>query len=227
MKKIILTVLFFLLLVTQICFGQTNENLPIRLPHTTHTPGLSPLSLHPSFYDRKDDWQWIIDSTWGMGEPLSGKLTTFDLYQNFVRSYNSTFLWNPVNWDSLATSLRLKINDSTSRGGFARMLNDLVEGIRDGHAYAYDGTVFNTPLNPGIPLLIDGSGYINHFGAGLTPLADSSLLVYKVVPNHPLGLEPGDIILGYEGVPWHQIVHELTRGKRTIYNMESTCTKCL
>ncbi len=85
--------------------------------------------------------------------------------------------------------------------------------MKDGHAHAYDDTVFfETLLDPGIPILVDGSGYINHFGAGLTPLADSSLLVYKVVPNHPLGLEPGDIILGYEGVPWHQIVHELLDG---------------
>ncbi|MCW8812739.1 MAG: T9SS type A sorting domain-containing protein [Chlorobium sp.] len=220
--KTFLQTLFFLLLVTQICFAQwknetnipkqINDVLPIKLPHATHTPGLSPLSLHPSFYDRRADWQWIIDSTWGPGESLSGKLATFDLYQNFVRSYNSTFLWNPTDWDSLAASQRSKINDSTSRGGFQRILNDLVEGIKDGHAYAYDNTVVGTPLNPGIPLLIDGSGYINHFGAGLTPLADSSLLVYRVVPNHPLGLEPGDIILGYEGVPWHQIVRELLDG---------------
>jgi hypothetical protein len=211
MRKLLQT-LFFFLLLSQICFGQINDERPIRLPHKTHTPGLSPVSLHPSFYDRKGEWQWIIDSTWGPGEPLSDKLITFDTYKDFARAYNATFLWNPTNWDSLASSLRSKINDSTSLGGFQRILNDLVEGIRDGHGYAYNNTVINTPLNPGIPLLIDGSGYINHFGAGLTPLADSSLLVYKVVPNHPLGLEPGDIILGYEGVPWHQIVHELLDG---------------
>ena len=224
MKNIIRT-LFFFLLVSQICFAQvldetknpnqTNEVLPIRLPHPTHShvPGKSTVSLHPSFYDRKADWQWIIDSTWGPGESLTGKLATFDLYQNFARSYNSTFLWNSMNWDSLVSSLRSKINDSTSRGAFARILNDLAAGMKDGHAHAYDDTVFfETLLDPGTPILVDGSGYINHFGAGLTPLADSSLLVYKVVPNHPLGLEPGDIILGYEGVPWHQIVHELLDG---------------
>ena len=220
--KTLLQTLFFFLIAMQICFAQwrdetnipkqINDNLPIKLPHPTHTIGRAPISLHPSFYDRKADWQWIIDSTWGPGESLSGKLATFDLYQNFARSYNSTFLWNPINWDSLAGVLRSQINDSTSRGGFARILNDIVEGMKDGHAYAYDNTIINTPLDPGIPLLIDGSGFINHFGAGLTPLADSSLLVYKVVPNHPLGLEPGDIILGYEGVPWHQIVHELLDG---------------
>ena len=48
-----------------------------------------------------------------------------------------------------------------------------------------------------------------HFGAGLTPLPDGSLLVYKAMPNHPLGLVPGDIVLGYGGVPWKQLYPEL------------------
>jgi hypothetical protein len=34
-------------------------------------------------------------------------------------------------------------------------------------------------------------------------------LVYSVMPNHPLNLHPGDIILGYDGVPWKQLVKEL------------------
>jgi hypothetical protein len=221
--KIVIQSLFFLLTIAQISFsqwrdttntipGKINDIVPIRLPHTTHTPGRPPVSLHPSFYDRKDEWRWIIDSTWGPGEPLSDKLTIFDTYQEFARAYNATFLWNPVNWDSLASTLRSRITDSTSRGGFARILKDLTYSLKDLHAYAYNNIVLNTPLNPGTPLLIEGGAFINHFGAGLTPLEDSSLLVYKVVPNHPLGLMPGDIILGYEGVPWSQIVRELLAG---------------
>ena len=40
-------------------------------------------------------------------------------------------------------------------------------------------------------------------------LPDSNTLVLRVVPNHPLNLEPGDIILGYEGIPWKNLVQEL------------------
>jgi hypothetical protein len=220
--KTLLQTLFFFLLVTQVYFAQWKDGtnipkqaniiLPIKPHNPSHTPRLAPVSLHPSFYDRKADWKWIIDSTWGPGESLSEKLATFDIYQNFARAYNSTFLWNPINWDSLATSLRAQINVSTSLGGFATILKNLSLGLNDGHAYAYNNIVLNTPLNPGIPILADGSSFITNFGAGLTPLADSSLLVYKVVPNHPLGLVPGDIILGYEGVPWSQIVRELIAG---------------
>jgi hypothetical protein len=75
--------------------------------------------------------------------------------------------------------------------------------------------MYTTPLNPGTPILVDVSadgvflGGVSHFGAGLTVLPDGSLLVYMVTPNHPLGLEPGDIVLGYEGVPWKNLVREL------------------
>ncbi|MBC6951286.1 hypothetical protein DWB58_25445, partial [candidate division KSB1 bacterium] len=48
-------------------------------------------------------------------------------------------------------------------------------------------------------------GTNQHFGAVLTPLPDSSLLVYKSLPNHPLGLVPGDLVLGYDGVLWKDI----------------------
>ncbi len=186
---------------------------PLRPMPTSHVPRLSALSTHPSFYDRKAEWQSIIRQFWGPGESLAGKLATFDLYQNYARAYNSTFVWNLINWDSLASVLRSRITDSTSRGEFSRILNDLAFGMRDGHAHAYDNVMLTTPLNPGTPILADGGGVINHFGAGLTPLADSSLLVYKVVPNHPLGLVPGDRILGYQGIPWRQLVRELFEGE--------------
>ena len=50
---------------------------------------------------------------------------------------------------------------------------------------------------------------IEHFGAVTTILPDSTTLVLRVTPNHPLNLEPGDIILGYEGIPWKVLVKEL------------------
>ena len=57
----------------------------------------------------------------------------------------------------------------------------------------------------------------SHFGAGLTPLRDSSLLVYRVADNHPLGLQPGDIVLGYDGIPWKSLVEELRTAQLPIY----------
>jgi hypothetical protein len=56
----------------------------------------------------------------------------------------------------------------------------------------------------------------SHFGATLTPLRDSTLLVYKSFPNHPIGLLPGDIVLGYEGVPWKNLYKRLLEAELPI-----------
>jgi hypothetical protein len=61
-----------------------------------------------------------------------------------------------------------------------------------------------------VPLLVVGGwGRINDFGACLTPLPDRSLLVYQALPNHPMGLAQGDIVLGYDGRPWAELYPEM------------------
>ncbi len=66
-------------------------------------------------------------------------------------------------------------------------------------------------------LIISGFfGSIAHFGAVLTVLPDSSLLVIRSIEAHPLDLQPGDIILGYEGISWKIIVNELKPSKASV-----------
>jgi hypothetical protein len=184
----------------------------------SHDPHFTPTST-ACFYKRKPEWQKIIDSAWGSGVSTSQKLNTFDLYAAYVRAYNPTFGYTLMNWDSVSAYWRARINDSTSRGGFSAIMSALARQLHDSHAWAWDNIMASTPLNPGTPILadisfdgdgtFDISGAVSHFGAGLTALPDSSLLVYSVVPSHPLGLQPGDIVLGYEGIPWRSLVREL------------------
>jgi hypothetical protein len=47
----------------------------------------------------------------------------------------------------------------------------------------------------------------SHFGAVLTP-ADSSAIVIHAIQKPPSGPETGDVVLGYEGVPWRKIARE-------------------
>jgi hypothetical protein len=185
---------------------------PLREMSTPHTPTMTPVPAHPSFYDRKAEWRSIIRQFWGPGDSLAAKLEVFDLFQSYARSYAATFTWHRINWDSIASTLRSKITDSTSRGEFSRILNDLMFAFRDGHYQASDQTVMQTPTNPGTPLFPGFWWDARHAGVGTTPLADSTLLIYKAVPNHPLGLVPGDIIVGYQGVPWSRLVRELLDG---------------
>jgi hypothetical protein len=194
--------------------GDTRPDLSQIQHVTSHDPHFK-LTSTPCFYKRKSEWQKIIDIYWGPGATLAQKLSYFDYFSGYVRAHNPTFTYTKLNWDSVSAYWRSKITDCTSRGGFSAILSYLAYQLNDGpHVWACDSVLYSTPLNPGTPILVgipyDIFGFgTQHFGAALTVLPDSSLLVYRVVPNHPLGLEPGDKVLGYDGVPWRTIVREL------------------
>jgi hypothetical protein len=165
------------------------------------------------------DWQRVIDSTWGPGLPTADKLAIFDLFWNVIDDSFACFNNLTVNWDSLRTFYRTEVEDTTSRGRFAAIMNHLVLALTEGHTYIRDSLVNSgTDLLPGVPLwAICAWKDVGHFGAGLTPLPDSSLLVYRVAPDHPLGLEPGDLLLGYDRRPWTELLRELQGAQLPVY----------
>ncbi len=93
-------------------------------------------------------------------------------------------------------------------------------GITELHTRAIDWRVDTTfgwqgygdstfHYRPGVPLLITGPYQGNMLGAAVTPLPDSTNLVYRAALGNPLGLVPGDLVLGYEGVPWKRLYRQL------------------
>jgi hypothetical protein len=113
-------------------------------------------------------------------------------------------------WQDVWNHYYPEILDTVSRGRLHAIIGWSNASLRESHAVAYDSSVVFTQMDPGVPLLVIGAwGVVDHFGAGLTSLADSSLLVYKAASPHPLGLVPGDIVLGYDGRPWKELYPEL------------------
>jgi hypothetical protein len=170
-------------------------------PHVQKKPG------HYS----QEDWQAVIDSVWGIGLPNAHKLAIFDAaIDTLDRGFGAYFNLD-INLDSLVNIYRPEIENGVSRGRFAAIMNYVSLYMKDTHTMLMDVPVnWGTPLNPGIPLFVIGGFRSNsHFGASLTPLPDSSLLVFKVLENHQLGLKVGDIVLGYDGVPWKKLYKEL------------------
>ncbi|MBC8319831.1 MAG: T9SS type A sorting domain-containing protein [Bacteroidetes bacterium] len=167
----------------------------------------------------KSNWNAIIDSTWGPGLPVDEKLEIFDLFWQTIDAEFACFQDLIVNWNSLDSLYRSEIEDTVSRGRFAAIMNHLAMALKESHTNCEDKSVCNyTSSAPGVPLLWVGAwGDNGHFGAGLTPLADSSLLVYKAIADHPLGLVPGDIVLGYDGVPWKILYQDLLAAQLPIH----------
>ena len=162
------------------------------------------------------EWRYIIDTTWGAGQTTVEKLQTFDAFWNTIDQKYAGFNGIVDNWQQLR-SYRDTVALGVSRGRFAGILDYLVKSLQDPHVWMLDQGIATTALNEGVPLLYSlGASApafnweaISHFGAGLSPLPDSTLLVYAAVPNHPLGLVPGDVILGYDGRLWKNLYKEL------------------
>lgn len=160
------------------------------------------------------EWKSIIDTTWGEGLPVEDKLIIFDRFWEAVDDYYPGFVNNPLNWDSVRNHYRPEIEAGVSRGRFTGILNRMGLLLKESHTGAFNCEVYMTPIGPEVPILVSGllinsdSICMNDngwFGATLTPIENDRLLVLNTVPNHPLGIEPGDLVIGYDGVAWNDI----------------------
>ena len=157
------------------------------------------------------DWAAAIDSTWGEGLPYEDKIALFtDFWETIDTGFAAFQGLDPNIWDSIWLADSAEIWDTVSRGRFAGLVQHSAMALRESHTNAYDDTVSLTTPLPGVPIMyVGGWGWSGHFGASLTPLPDSSLLVYRAIASHPLGLVPGDLVLGYDGIPWKDLYPEL------------------
>jgi hypothetical protein len=159
------------------------------------------------------EWQAKIDTTWGPGLPTERKLEIFDKFWTTIDERFASFQGIDVDWAARRDRYRPEVAGGVSRGRFAAIMGQLSYALQDLHANAFDLGVVQAPTpdpKPGVPVFIVGGGrLINNFGACATAQDDGSALIYAVAPGHPLGLQPGDRILGYDGRPWRELYHEL------------------
>ncbi len=157
------------------------------------------------------EWREAIDQIWGDGEPTASKLALFDKVWRVIDLKFACFRDLELDWDEVRERYRPEIANGVSRGRFAAILNHLAWSLQESHTAINDVAVNQqTYPSPGVPLMYVGSwGWDNHFGACVTPSDRETLLVYDVGPQHPLGLEPGDVIIGYDGRRWQDLFPRL------------------
>jgi hypothetical protein len=180
-------------------------------------PYLAP--KRPGIYTR-EDWRLAVDQTWGPGRPAAEQLAIFDHIWNTIDMEFACFTNIPDRWDELRDLYRPEVAGGVSKGRLCAIVNQLMLSLRESHTHAYDKDVVFTNTVPGVPLLrCGGYGQVGFFGAALTPLPDKSLLVYDVASGQALGLEKGDIVLGYDGVPWCELYPQLLAAELPILGM--------
>lgn len=157
-------------------------------------------------------WMELVDETWGEGMGKAEKLMFFDSFWHTIDREYACFQDLDVDWDALRNEYRPEVvAGGVSKGRFAAIMSRLSLALMDAHTSAYDRVVqWRTNPVPGVPLLVVGGwGQTDEFGACLTPLEDGSLVVYSVLEDHPLGLAPGDLVLGFEGRPWSDLFPQM------------------
>jgi hypothetical protein len=152
-----------------------------------------------------------VDSTWGDGLPTAQKLALFDRFWAEVDRLFAAFQGlEDLDWAGLRETYRREIERGVSAGRFAGIMTALSVRLRESHTLAIDRTVSTrTWPEPGVPLFIQGGWLQDFSGTCVTADADGAALVYRAARNHPLGLEAGDRILGYDGRPWAELYREL------------------
>jgi hypothetical protein len=151
-----------------------------------------------------------IDAVWGDGAPTAEKLAAFDTFWGYVDAKFAAFHHLDVNWQELRTRYRGEVAAGVSRGRFAAIINHLSLALRDSHTIPLDELV-NVASVPerGVPLLGLSGWTFDPSGVCATALPDGSSLIYSAMDDHPLGLRPGDRVLGYDGRPWRELYREL------------------
>ncbi|MDH3786741.1 MAG: S41 family peptidase, partial [Acidobacteriota bacterium] len=172
-------------------------------------PHVSPESIQRG----ATDWAALIDSTWGTS-PLTrnDRAIGFDHVWDTMDEDYACWQDLPLDWDAVKTQYTSEAASPViSRGRFAAIMSRMGRLLKDGHTAVTDTGVSDTTLAPGVPLFNFSTwGFVTHAGMSVTPQADTSGLIYDVVPGgHPLGVVPGDRILGYDGRPWIDIYPEL------------------
>jgi hypothetical protein len=188
-----------------------------RVSHTTaeaasRAATASPLSPHLRIGKYTvEEWRERVDTWWGPGEETAEKLRIFDLAWNELDREYGSYINLDVDMPAIRNRYRPEIADGVSKGRFVAIMNHLSLAMMDAHTVIMNRSVnMNTYMRDGTPLFVVGAWANNaRFGASLTPIPDGSLLVYRALPDHVLGLEPGDLVLGYDGVPWRTLYRQL------------------
>ncbi len=178
----------------------------------------SPAGCRSAVTRTPEDWGVLIDATWGPGLPAAEQLALFDQVFQLVDSGYGAFHNLDIDLDAIRSRYRPEIAGGVSRGRLAAIMNHISLALSDCHTYIVDREVsWGTYAAPGVPLLVVGAWVANYrFGASLTVLPDDTLLVIRALPDQPLGLQPGDIVLGYDGVLWSQLYPQLLEAELPI-----------
>ena len=113
-----------------------------------------------------------------------------------------------VDWDEARERYRPQVAEAEGYGRFYQLLTAMNAELEDGHTSFSSEGICGTPLALRPPYFRPDQ-WSSAIGACVTPVASGDLLVYRAADDNPAGLAPGDVIVGYDGAPWAELLDEI------------------
>jgi len=212
MKKVITVFFLFALLFFVSCEEEEPSNLDIESDEDSLIDDEADDAdcVEDSVFPTKETMRKRIDEAWGEAPDKSDRLEIFDLIWDTLGVGYAGFVTGHVDWDEIKSRYRPEVEKADSFGRFYSLMSNIFREIQDGHTYIYGTTVCSSietdiTLNKRPPVFVTSTIETN-IGACVTVDENDQLLVYEVDPNNPAGLEPGDIIVGYDGKSWKELL---------------------
>jgi C-terminal processing protease CtpA/Prc len=149
-----------------------------------------------------------VDEYWGAAPDQETRLAIFDaLWQNLADTY-ACFSVLDVDWDEVRERYRDRVAAAEGYGRFYQLLSWMNAELEDGHTSFLSYGICETPLSLRPPFFRPDQ-WSSAIGACVTALDDGTLLVYRAADDNPAGLAPGDVVVGYDGAPWAELLPEI------------------
>ena len=157
-------------------------------------------------------WEQEVAEFWGEAPALETRLEMFDeVWETFAADY-ACFDTNDVDWDEVKETYRPLVEGADSYGHFYRLMREMMDLLRDPHSPLLSDTICRTSLSARPPVVRILNVYPVSGGC-ITLDENDELLVYRAAAEgkNPVGLEPGDVILGFDGKTWQENLADIDR----------------
>jgi hypothetical protein len=129
--------------------------------------------------------------------------TNFAGFKGIIKSEENP---DGIDWDAYGDYVYEEIQYVDNYGDFARYATYMAYVLEEGHANISTGRLSGgrrtTPFRPHVPIF--NTDVVSRIGACYTVTPDEELVVTYVIDKeeNPYNLEPGDEIVGFNGIPW-------------------------
>jgi hypothetical protein len=162
-----------------------------------------------------EQWAERVEAFFGAAPDVEARRTTFDQIWTTLSDQFAGFGALAVDWDLTRTELRPRAEAATTNGRFFQVISEMVTRLPDMHTVVHSMDVCrldDPDFFAARPPVFIQYYQRSRLGLCVTPIA-GDLVVYRTASDQITGLQPGDAIVGLDGVAPEEVLTHLEAWK--------------